>query len=231
MADNIFVKLSRQLFPTGRAWWIRKDGVFEQLLQGLSLSEQEVLDTAKTLMYSILPDNDDFTADDATNWERALGLFYQPYLSLADRKEIILRKMQHPGNIPARQHYLYLQGQLRAAGFDVYVHENIDTSGFSTVILNNPVFSNYGIVKYGEALYGHVGISGMTKVVNNTVQEKDDSFIVGDDTNMRATFFVGDSTFPDFAGVPLNRRKEFRELILKIKPAQTVGFLLINYTL
>lgn len=225
MADNYFVKISRQLFPTGRAWWIRINGVFHKLLQGLSLSEQKVHDVTVSLLDAILPDNNDFDEEDAVNWERALGLYNQSYLTLAERKQIILRKMQHPGNIPARQHYLYLEGQLQNAGFDVYVHEN---RFGSPPVVNNPVAAMYGQINYAQAYYGNQGMN-YTKVMNYIDRASDDNYSVGDNINMRATFFVGGQVFPNRANVPYKRKKEFRELILKIKPAQTAGFLLINY--
>lgn len=224
MADNIFVKLSKQLFPTGRAWWIRLNGIFHKLLQGLSLSEQRVHDATVFLLDAILPDNDNFDEEDAANWEKALGLYNQSYLSLADRKKIILRKMQHPGNIPARQHYLYLEGQLQNAGFDVYVHEN---RFGSPPVINNPVAAIYGEINYGQINYGNQGINH-SKIINYIDANKD-SQLIGDGVNMRATFFIGSQVFPNRADVPNERKKEFRELILKIKPAQTAGFLLINY--
>ena len=224
--SDLFVKLTKQLYPTGRAWWMKKGGMFEKMHEGLALSEARVYDSSKNLLNIILPDNDDFSKTDATAWERALGLFYQPYLSLAERKSIILQKMQHPGNIPARQHYLYLQGHLRDIGFDVYVHEN----KFSDPpVVNNPVAALYGEVNYGQVNYGSAGIAH-TLIANHITESLDEGFIVGSDISMRATFFIGGAVFSNTANVPLNRKNEFKNLILKIKPAQMVGFLLINYT-
>src|SRR5690606_32537660 len=100
-----------------------------------------------------LPDNDGFTADDATDWERRLGMIYSPLVPLADRKLAILRKMNHPGTIKARQNWLYVEGQLRAAGFDVYVHENRFDDGMGGYDTKTPVELSGGsasAAQYGQ---------------------------------------------------------------------------------
>lgn len=223
------VKLTKQLYPTGRAWWMRFQNTFYNLHEGLALSESRALEHNTGLLDSILPDNDNFTEEDAFNWESALGLYIQTGLSLSDRKAAILRRMQHPGEIKARQHYLYLEGQLQAAGFSVYVHENrFDTGGGVYEILNI-VPAIYGGFNYGGNVYGNVGVADFTKIANYVSETKDSTFDYGDDTNLRATFFIGGSTFGTRANVDELRKDEFRHLILTIKPAQTAGFLLIDY--
>jgi hypothetical protein len=48
-------------------------------------------------------------------------------------------------------------------------------------------------------------------------------------SNLERTFFVGGATVGDFATVPISRAQEFRQLILTLKPVQTVCFPLINF--
>jgi len=224
------VKLSEQLYPTGRAWWLQLNTVFRNLHEGLALSESRALEFNTNLLNSILPDNDNFSTDDAANLERALGLFIQPSVNLEDRKAAILRKMQHPGNIPARQHYLYLQGQLQAAGFNVYVHENRVPLGGGQYEVRNIIPAICGEFNYNDTVYNNLGISGsFSKLANYIDEDKDSGFVFGNDINLRATFFIGGEIFGDYADVSELRKKEFRELILKIKPAQTACWLLINY--
>jgi len=223
------VKLTKQLYPTGRAWWMPFQGTFYKLNEALALSESRALEYNTGLLDSILPDNDNFTEEDAFNWESALGLYIQTGLSLADRKAAILRRMHHPGDIKARQHYLYLEGQLQAAGFSVYVHENrFDTGGGVYEILNI-VPAIYGEFSYGNNVYGNVGVSNYTKIANYVSETKDATFDFGGSVNLRATFFIGGQTFGTRANVDADRKDEFRHLILTIKPAQTAGFLLTDY--
>jgi len=223
------LKLTKQLYPTGRVWWFNFNNIFSKFHEGLALSESRALQTCTGLLNSILPDNENFTEEDAYNWESALGLYIQTGLSLADRKLAILRKMQHPGDIPARQHYLYLQGQLQLAGFDVFIHENRIDIGGGIYEIVNIISSLYGNFNYGDNVYGNTGIGDYTKIANYVSESKDLDFDFGDDINLRATFFVGGETFGTRADINEDRKNELRHLILTIKPAQTAGFLLIDY--
>lgn len=117
-------KLQRALYPTGRAFRMPFGGYFEKLNNAWATGQARFLDDAFSLLTSLLPDNDSFTTDDAQQWERRLGLTTNESVSLTDRKLAISRKLAHPGTVRARQHYVYLEGQLRDAGFDVYVTEN-----------------------------------------------------------------------------------------------------------
>ena len=205
-----------------------------------------------------MPDNSEFDEMDALNWEKALGLYTEESLDLEERKIIITRKMQHPGQVKARQHYLYLEGELQKVGFNVFVHENRFDDGSGGYETFDPGefqagaeqlgISELGIAELGGALEG----SDYTIVANHIIEDKDSNFflsILGGEElgiselgiaelgggslsrqdQLKATFFIGSESFPNKADVPLLRKNEFRELILKIKPAQTVGFLYINY--
>jgi len=229
------MKLTRQLLPTGRAFKMAYGGTYWKLHNALSKSEARAFSDAISTLDSALPDNDNFTVDDATDWERRLGLITNPVLSLSIRKQAIIRKMNHPGTIKARQHYLYIQGQLQDAGFDVYVYENIFSDGMGGLVTKTPyafstppyptVSNRYsGNVQYGQIQYG--GTPG-NKIANSIYQSFDDSFNIG--SNLWATFFIGGPTEGSWADVDASREIEFRELILKLKPRQMVGFLLINY--
>lgn len=229
--------LTKQLYPTGRAFKVRAKSWISQLHYALSLSENKAYLDGISILDSILPDNDNFTADDATQWEVRLGMIVSN-ASLADRKLAIRRKMNHPGTIRARQHYLYLQRELRNAGFDVYVYENkfaIFGVGFETrspLVLSGGMGSiaiqHGGIVQHGSVQHG--GIWGDI-VANHIDTDLDLTFNVGQ--NLRSTFFIGGFAIGAFSGqyadIPAVRKDEFRQLILKIKPAQTVGYLFINY--
>lgn len=224
---------TKVLYPTGRAFRMPKDGFFDKLHAALGLSLTRAWNDASSILSSALPDNDDFTTDDATDWERRLGLIYSPLVPLSDRKLAIQRKMAHPGNIEARQNWRYLEGQLQAAGFDVYVYENRFPDGFGGYTTKTPEdFSippyptdavQHGDIQHGDAQHG--GSPG-NKVANSTDPAIDSFFGV---TNLRWTFFIGGTPAGEWADVDANRETEFRQLILKLKPVNTVVFLLINF--
>jgi hypothetical protein len=251
MFESRFLLLTKQLYPRGRAWKLFNNSWFERLHKGLAVSESRAYGDAVAILNSILPDNDNFTAEDATDWERRLGLINNPLVDLADRKLAIIRKMNHPGTIKARQHYLYIQGQLQAAGFDVYVYENFGELLPADFIVIDGIgeLDEYELdeLELGDATtvypdlfavpdldsfdLGDFDLDGdvyLNLIVNNIPTEADSYFDIGQ--TARATFFIGGFPQGTFANVPLVRRDEFRKLILTLKPVQNVGYLLINYT-
>lgn len=225
--------LTRQLYPTGRAFRGPMGRWLDRLHKGLAISEQVAYTDAVKIQDSMLPDNAGFSTADATDWERRLGMISNPAVPLADRMLAIARKMNHPGNIPARQHYLYLQGQLQRAGFNVYVYENRFPDGMGGYTTQNPLTITGGLgafnVQHGDIQHGdaqHGGTYGNI-VVSYISETQDRQFNVGN--NLRSTFFIGGATLGSFAYVSLARKAEFRQLILKIKPVQTVGYLFVLY--
>lgn len=259
LIDKI-IALTKQLYPKGRAFKIFRDGWFYRLHKGLAISEANAYNDAVSILNAILPDNSNFTADDATDWERRLGLINGTGVDLEDRKLAIQRKMNHPGVMKPRENYLNLQHQLQSAGFDVYVHLNRFYDGSNWVtktpeesIINvgygehgdlfemgeyehgdNYIYYNnlfvfaehgdefqHGSFEHGEWIFTN-------KIVNYIDEYPDKFFNIG--ASMKATFYIGGEIFGTLADVPLVRKNEFRQLILKLKEVNTVGYLLINYT-
>ena len=212
-------KLTKQLFPTGRAFNYPIGGGLDKLMSALAESEKRAIDDNYSVLDQILPDSSNFSADDATKWENRLGMITVSGVSLSDRKESIKRKMNHPGTSPARQSHDYLQNGLRAAGFDVYVHENVSGSPVLGTIIQS------GQIQSGQLQSGSMPY--LFKVVNSLDAEVDSNFVVSN--NFRSVFLVGGSVSGTSADVQQLREKEFRQLILKLKPANTVAFLKINY--
>lgn len=232
---NDLLALSHQLYPSGRCWWMPKGGDMEKLHKGLNESFDQGYSDMLTLFSGLLPDNDGFTESDASNWERVFGLTVSAGVSLDDRKAAIYQKLAFPGGQPARENYLYIQGELQLAGFNVYVYENIFPDGMGGFTTKTPfeisgdssIFTTvrYGQVQYGQARYGTV----YNNKIANSIYEADDlHFDIGGDYT--GTFFIGGATLGSFANVPLARHDEFRQLILQLKPTHNVGFLFINYT-
>jgi len=227
--ETIFRNLKRRLYPTGRAWNLGKGSIFERLHRGLSVSEAEVSQNSTDLLHSILPDNDDFTETDALNWENALGLPEAPFLDLEVRKASIITKMNFPNDLKTRQHWNNLQGFLRARGFDVYIHENRFLNGSSYDVID-PRGSLYNTFNYSQQTYSQSSISGGYTLCANYIDEvRDQQFGLGNETSLRATFFIGGLNYGDRAEIDYLRKQEFRQMILQLKPCQTVAILLIDY--
>lgn len=360
------LQLTKSLYPTGRAFKMPKSSFFEMLHQSLALSEERAYNDAHSILDSIIPDNDGFTIDDTTDWERRLGLITNPATLLVDRESAILRKMNHPGSVRPRENWKFIQEQIQLAGFDVWVFENrfftttdypllaptawtdqvawtsktatqfkfsgvgpggdlgrssqpcvvkagqsisisfsANNSGSAlsgcfmylsdsshlqvsstlsitgtgsiiggtltaisdasylqitgshssgsynyTITLDTPigtilstvmsglpftktpsVFSNIPLlqVELGDKELGdfQLGTGVVGKIANSLDENIDDLFDLG--ASLRSTFFLGAQNPGDWANVPIARKTEFRQLILKLKPTQSVGFTLINY--
>jgi uncharacterized protein YmfQ (DUF2313 family) len=227
-------RLTQQLYPTGRAFKMPLNGVFDKNVDALNSSEVTAFDDAMSTFDSLFPDNSNFTADDAERWEERLGMIVNNSIGITERKIAIIRKMNHPGTIPARQNFGYLQDQLQAAGFNVYVYENIfagpvtmsptDILGSTLVGLWDFGDSEFGEVEFGDSQTGSVFQDCVANYIDSNL---DEWFDTGD--NLRNTFFIAGEYIDTFASVDLARKYEFRQLILKIKPVQTVGFLFVNF--
>lgn len=245
MFASWIVRLTRQLYPTGRAFKFFSNSYLEAIHTALGEVEAKAYRDAVSTLDSLLPDNDNFTAEDATDWERRLGMITNEAVSLTDRKLAIKRKLAFPSDRTYRQHWTFLESQLQAAGFDVYVYENRFDNGGNIVTKTPDDVGNFqhGEFEHGEYEHGQFDVS---KCVNHIPEVLDVPWKVGN--NYRSTFFIAsanfgtkdsygviNSTYPIanvedlFADVPLERKNEFRQLILRIKPAQTAALLFINY--
>jgi len=229
-------KFLLRVWPYGRAFKFPYMGYMWRLLRAFAQSIGRWFNSGNSVLDSIIPDNDNFDETDAANWERVLGIASSSGTSLSDRKAAIFRKLSHPGGQPARQHYLFLESQLRLAGFNVRVYENRFDDGMGGLETRTPgeilgittALAIYGDYEYGEVSYGASWADDGISIIANYIDEyKDLYFDFGSD--YRSTFYIAGETIDTFADVPLARKTEFRELILKLKAAQCVGFMFVNY--
>lgn len=228
--DEVFMKLVRQLYPTGRAFHIPELGVWENFHRGINVSFLRLINDAIQTIDSTLPDNDNFSLEDATLYEFRLGLLSSPNTTLENRKLAIKRKMAHPSNIKARQHPKFIEYQLQLAGFDVYIHENGFYDDDGNLFYKTPsdiTGDSTTTVQHGNGIQHGTqhGFAGF-EVIANTIQ--DEVYAVGDD-NLWPTFFISGELLGEGARVAENRKREFKELVLKLKPAHTVAFTFIEY--
>ena len=223
---DIMSGLARQLYPTGRAWWMQKNGVFANLHNAINRSFIRLIEDSEATLDSVFPDSVKFDENDCELWEYRLGLITNPSLSLEFRRQSIARKMAFPSNIKARQSRIFIEIQLQLAGFNVWVHENL----FPYKTPDDVIAISLDLVQHGgdtqHGLGTQHGFSSYDVIANeNSINE---SYSVGSG-NLWATFFIGGETLGEVANVPSNRLLEFKELVLKLKPAHTVAFTFLNY--
>ncbi|NCX55597.1 MAG: hypothetical protein EBW87_00140 [Burkholderiaceae bacterium] len=231
MLKDKILELSKQLYPTGRAFRINETSDFHKINKVLSESEANALDDAFSVLDSAIPDNSNFDEQDATMWERRLGLVTNSSVDLQTRIAAIVRKYNHPGTTPNRSHFLFLEKQLRDAGFDVYVHENRFWNGtnYFTMSPGDVSSSTGNVIQHGQIQHGQMqhGTQLFSIVVNDIDEGVDSLFNIGN--NLRFTFFIGAAYPGDFADVDASRKIEFRQLILRAKPVHMVGYLFVNF--
>jgi hypothetical protein len=224
------IKLTKQLYPTGRAFRISENSDIRKFLYGLGISEATAFDDALSILNQILPDNVNFTEEDATLWENRLNLKVNPPgLTLAERMLLIARKYAFPGEFIYRQNWRFIEYQLQLAGFDVYVHENrFPDGGGGWEYIN--VFDEEGIQHWTDTEHGYdseMGFINIDIVANS--KEPNENYDPGVGTNYKGAFFIGGASFPDRTFIIPDLEIEFRKLICQLKPANTFAILLIDF--
>jgi hypothetical protein len=244
--QQILINLSRSLYPIGRAFRMpRPDadsppsgGIFYRLHRALAQSEARAYNDALAIRNSLLPDNDGFTIDDAHDWYRRLGIYDSGLVPLADMKLAIAQRQSFPLTPLNKQSLTFIQQQLRAAGFNVYVYKNRFLEGSPPSYVTKTPGVVLGSVPSGLAVLNNFTLgdvflneqwidSGVTLCVNYIEEEKDAVFIMGN--QYKETFFICGDPLGTFATVDVNRKIEFRQLILKLKAAHMCAFLFVNY--
>ncbi len=234
-AESLTVLMSNlavQLYPTGRAFYLLKDSVLDKLHLALNMSFIRIVNDGSLTLDSCFPDNNNFTESDCGLWEYYYGMITNNSLSVEVRREAIFRRMARGRNVTARQHIKYLEYQLQLAGFNVYLHENGFIEGGirvfkrpQDIILTLPENVQHGgTTQHGIGLQ-HGGIN--SEVIANSYKSNE-LYSIADDY-LWASFFIGGEILGEVAEVPENRLEEFRELVLKLKPAHLIAFTFISY--
>lgn len=224
--------LALQLYPTGRAFYTKKGGFKDNFHLAINRSFIRLVNDAQATIDSTFPDNENFNEDDCALWEYRFGIVTNTSLPLKDRRDAIYRRMSRGRNVPARQHKNYIEYQLQTAGFDVYVFENVFIEG-GVKVYKTPdeiLATSPSDVQHGGTTQHGIGTQhggGSSQIIANSF-EPNESFSVSEE-NLWSTFFIGGSVLGESAEIPSGRESEFRELVLKLKPAHLIAFTFLNY--
>lgn len=233
--EREFVDLTNQLYPTGRAWRILNGNNLEKLHKAINDIFIQVQDDSYALINTAIPDNEFFTIEDCLYWEGKLGLITNPLLTLEQRRSIILNKLAFPKNIKARQSLKYIQKQLNDYGFTgVKVYENKFLDANGNYYYMNPkdlaALAQLETQHGQQTQHGNSTLHGDSNfdIIANEVN--DEVYSIGGDQNLWATFYIASPvSLTEKGHVDFNRKTEFKELVLKLKPAHTAAFTFINY--
>lgn len=229
---DLLSTLVTSLYPTGRAFYMPKWGVSYLTHLAFNVSFVRFFSDCKSTLDSAFPDNENFNKDDCSLWEYRFGITTNENLSVEVRRDAVLRRMSRGANVQARQHKNYLEYQLRKAGFDVYVHQNgVVVNGEIVYTTPNEILlSSATSIQHGGSSQHGIGVQhggGGSSVIANS--EVEGELYSVSEENLWATFFIGGENLGEIASIPEKRQREFRELVLKLKPAHLVAFIFINY--
>lgn len=239
------INVFKHLLPTGRAWTITADKTLRKFFESLVDLVSNPRDAADAVYSDIFPS----TTRELDKFESQFGIG-QITLPEAQRRERLAAAWRDVGG----QSPAYIQGQLRANGFDVYVHEWWQPGTEPTVGTNtaatprNPLTvlnPTYGAVMpgvdcgeelaaCGEAFAecgNHLaGLEGYP-LVNKFVYDSDDiGYTISSDPETWPFYmYVGGENFGDVAEIPAFRRYEFEALILRIRPTQLWIGVIVRY--
>jgi hypothetical protein len=115
-----FLRLFQHLLPDGRAWRTTINKRLRQFFQGLTVIPEGVKGSADSVWADISPD----TTEKLAEWERQFGLPGN-VVDEASRRDRLSATWR---SLVGGQSPRYIEDTLRAAGFDVYVHEWWDPS-------------------------------------------------------------------------------------------------------
>jgi len=238
---NQLLSLFKQNTPKGRAYNVPDRGDLQKLQVALNESLEDAYINAQGLFDSLLPDNPNFTDgtvdpldNDCNDWERRLGLKQWGVTTVGvtptrlERMAAIAAKMGYPGNNAVRLTAEYMQEQLQAAGFMVFVYDNPLNRSPSEVFGVPTSLAYLDTFYLDEAYLGDEWADeGITVVANYIEEELDAMFDPG--ANWHGIFYIA-STLTDVpAEVPLIRKAEFRQMILRLKAQHLAAFLNVVY--
>lgn len=245
--------ITEKLFPTGRAHKVGKVG--EDMRLALSDGVERVNDAIDNLTHGVLPDNPNFNIDWCLRHERVYGLSVYPSDTLQIRVARILSHITpYPKDVGVLSLQV-LQDEIDAAGWAgvLYIHENLGGLYPQDVLpqLSYPMQSGDG--QLGDFQLGGYdyandysqfyqwfqladfqlggGMLGTVPQFNNKIANSlqwfDDLFV--NLSPIENTFYVCGQNLGDIVVLPQSDEIPLRQLLLDIKPLNSVGFLLIEY--
>jgi hypothetical protein len=242
----LFFRIFSHLLPRAQAWRITVDKTLRKLFLGLSEEPALARQFADQVFEDLLPETTRLHA--LNEWERQFGLALTDTSVVEDgaaARLILAAEWQATGG----QSPSYIQGVLRAAGFDVYIHEWW-SSGPPYVARDPRDYTNQPLVGSHQCtgvplapLPSQPQCSAFASQPQcNRWLANETDYLVNKDLTRRAPppvpddpatwpyfMYVGAETFPARAVVDVTRRSEFERLLLKLRPLHNWIVTLVDY--
>lgn len=234
-----FFKVLQHLWPISRAFdTTKQDKQFTELNQGLAILGDE----SKTFTDDVYQDLFPQTTRELDMWETQWNLPFNSTLTEQGRRDRLANAWSSLGG----QSPKYIQDTIQGAGFtNVFIHEWWDLAQLPLAVAHDPNVILAGdedllvnIITFTQKDF----ITGANEII---MEAGEPEALAGNYTQFLFTeieyqiptnpelypyfLYFGDATFPNRTTVPADREAEFKELLLKICPAQQWLGLLIDY--
>lgn len=236
---NLFFRILQHLWPISRAFdTTKQDKQFTEFNQALTFLGEE----SKRFTDDVYGDLFPTTTRELDSWEQQWNLPFNSALTEQERRDRLASAWSSLGGQSPR----YIQDTIQGAGFtNVFIHEWWDLAQLPAAVAHDP-----NLILQGDQ---DLLVNIITFTVKDFITGLDEAIMecgetpaqLGQYTQFIFSEFVyeipnnpalypyflyfGAETFPTRATVPASREAEFKELLLKICPAQQWLGLLIDY--
>lgn len=220
--------LMRRLLPRALAWRLALETKIRELFDGVSGAPE----AARTFIDDVYDDMLPETTRSLEEWERQFGLFQR---GTEDARRSLLRAAWAANG---GQSAPYIQAVLRAAGFDVYVHECWAAPNLAYDPRNYTNDPTIGTVQCGEvlaqcgepdALCNRFLANEVNYIVNQRLTYEAPPAIPTSPTKWPFFLYIGGPTFGDTAYVNPEDRAAFEDLLLRIRPLHLWIVTIVEY--
>lgn|SRR5690606_20896441 len=249
----MFFEVFKKLLPTGRAYQFRSVG--NGFIQGTTDEFERMLLNVDQFLNGVIPDNPDFNGEWLERYERFYDIPVNPLDSQAVRMARVRARMTPVDPTKSLINRDELQAEIDNAGYAgiLYIHENpngyLPDDIFPPITIGGqlgdyqlddqqlggiPVYVDYpeffswyqlGDGQCGDFQLGSIPV--FNNKIANSLNRHRDTF-----ANLQPlahTFYVCGPNLGDIVTLPASDEIPLRQLLLTIKPASSIGFLLIKY--
>lgn len=249
----MFSKLFKILLPTGRAY--NRGPVYDSFIDA-NTDYMEVMNlSVEDLLNGVLPDNPLFTADWCSRWESFFNLPAYDFEPLSLRIARIRSMLMPVDPDSSRITRSWIQWEIDNAGWGgvLFVHENPNGYNPNQVLpqltpspqLGNTQLGQSQLMDYqaiidypdlftpvqlGNVQLGQTQLNSQpifnNKIANYINRQKD---VFANTYPLAHCFYICGATLGEVVTLPASDEYKLRKLLLEVKPASAVGFLLIKY--
>ena len=237
---SLFLRIFQHLLPRSKAWDLTIDRSLRQFFLGLTGAGDDVRDAADGVWTELDPS----TTTSLDAWEEQHGIIRDAADSTATRRADIDTAWKTRGG----QDPSYIQGILRDAGFDVYVHDYWETShppytprdprGYANDPLVGPVVASAFASQTcafdgaGQACASRFLAVEVNYLVNDNGTNRIPPPIPADPDKWPHFIYIGPFVMSESetpSQIPVTRKAEFKRLCLKLCPLQDWIVLHVDY--